>query len=283
MSRKVNKMGLGWMVWLAIPFLLYPASGQSQDLVAPMADVHPTSLEAHGDVRVDEYYWLKERDNPATIKYLEAENAYLDQVMSHTKDLQQTIFYSKQDPETLRWHRIFRHELGTDPSRDALVFEELDETFYSFVFKSKSKRYILIGSSQTLSDEYHFVDSNEPEAGFTVIQPRERDLEYSVDHLGDYFYIRANLDAENFRLMRAPIFSPSKDDWKEVIAHRPSVYLADFDLFDDFLVLSERKDGLMNLRAMRWDGTDDHYLNFGESAYLAYVSTNPETDSKILR
>ncbi|NNE47690.1 MAG: S9 family peptidase, partial [Rhodothermales bacterium] len=194
-----------------------------------------------------------------------------------------TIFYSKQDPETLRWHRIFRHKLGTDPSQDVLVYEELDETFSSFVFKSRSKRYILIGSSQTLSDEYRFVDADQPEGSFTVIQPRERDLEYSVGHLGDYFYIRTNLDAENFRLMRAPISNPSKDHWEEVIAHRQSVYLADFDLFDDFLVLSERKDGLMNLRAMRWDGTDDHYLNFGESAYLAYVSTNPETDSKILR
>ncbi len=194
-----------------------------------------------------------------------------------------TIFYSKQDPETLRWHRIFRHRLGTDPSEDVLVYEELDETFSSFVYKSKSKRYILIGSSQTLSDEYRFVDASTPDAEFAVVQPRERDLEYSVGHLGDYFYIRTNLGAENFRLMRAPVSNPSKEHWDEVIEHRPSVYLADFDLFDDFLVLSERKDGLMNIRVMSWDGTDDHYLNFGESAYLAYVSTNPETDSKILR
>jgi oligopeptidase B len=362
--RKIKYISCAVVAALLAP-LLRPA--YSQSAAPPIAEVRTTTFEEHGGTRADEYYWLRERDNPAVISYLEEENAYLEQVMGHTNDLQetlfgeirgrikqddstvpyrqgdyfyytrfedgkeypiycrkrgsleadeqiildvnelaegkgffqvatttttederffafavdsvgrrfytirfkdlttgeyledeipsvtpnitwatdnQTLFYTKQHPETLRWHRIYRHKLGTDTTEDVLVYEELDETFDSFVTKTRSKKYILIGSSQTLSDEYRFVDAATPAAEFTVIQPRERDLEYRVSHLGGHFYIRTNLDAENFRLMRAPVSNPSKDHWEEVIAHRPSIYLADFDLFKDFLVLTERKDGL---------------------------------------
>ncbi len=169
MSVIVNKMGTqAWMVWLAIPFLLYPASGQSQDLVAPMADVHPTSLEEHGNVRVDEYYWLKERDNPATIKYLEAENAYLDQVMSHTKDLQQTIFDEikgriKQDDSTVpyrngEYYYYVRYEDGKEYPiycRKPGSLDAAEQVILDVNILAEGKGYLQVGQTAATEDQKH--------------------------------------------------------------------------------------------------------------------------------
>ena len=122
-----------------------------------------------------------------------------------------TLFYTKQDPNTLRAYRIYRHRLGTPAADDVVVYEEPDETFSCRVSRTKSDRYLMIASRQTLSTEYRYLDADRPEGAFTVLQPRQPRLEYSADHLGDHFYIRTNLDAKNFRLMRAPIQSPGKD------------------------------------------------------------------------
>ena len=195
----------------------------------------------------------------------------------------QTIFYTKQDPTTLRWYQIYRHVLGTDPANDELVYEEKDDTFSSFVFRTKSKRYILIGSQQTLSSEYRYLDANDPSGTFQVIQPREENHEYNVDHYGDHFYIRTNDGAQNFRLVKTPVTATEKANWQEVIPHRADVLLENFEMFEDYLVLSERKDGLIRLRVRPWDGSGEHYIDFGEPAYLAYVETNPEFDTAVLR
>jgi oligopeptidase B len=372
----------------------------------PMAKAQPVELEEHGHVRIDNYYWLKERDNPEVIAYLKAENAYTEAVMAHTKGLQETLFeemkgrikpddasvpyklddywyyvryeedkeypihcrkkgsleaeeevmldvnelaeghehfrvrgvevsfgqdilayaydavgrrlytirfknlttgetlpdvipdvtgnlewandnktlfYTKQDPTTLRWEKIYRHVLGTDPAGDELVYEEMDETFGTFVFRTKSKAYLMIGSEHTLSTEYRFLDANDPTGAFRVIQPRQRDHEYSVDHYGDSFYIRTNWKAKNFCLMRTPIDATAKEHWEEVIPHRDDVLLEKSEIFKDHLVISERKAGLMQMRIRPWDGSDEHYLDFGEPAYAASFGKNPEFDTPILR
>ncbi len=194
-----------------------------------------------------------------------------------------TLFYSKQDPETLRSYRIYRHELGSDPSQDKLVYEEQDETFNTFVFKTKSKKYIIIGSDQTLSSEYRYVDAGKPRDGFTVILPRERDHEYSVDHYRDHFYIRTNFEAQNFRLMRTPVDRTAKKHWEEVLPHREDVLLEGFEIFKKFLVVEERKDGLVELRVRPWSGKGEHYLDFGEPAYVSYIGANPEFETSVLR
>lgn len=194
-----------------------------------------------------------------------------------------TIFYTKQDPTTLRWHQIYRHILGTDPATDELVYEENDDTFSAFVFRTKSKRYILIGSQQTLSSEYRYLAANDPMGTFQVIQPREDNHEYNVDHFGDHFYIRTNEGAQNFRLVKTPVTATGKANWEEVIPHRADVLLENFEMFKDHLVLSERKDGLIRLRVRPWDGSGEHYIDFGEPAYLAYVETNREFDTPVLR
>ncbi len=372
----------------------------------PKAAVIPKKLEKFGRTRVNDYYWLKDRNDPKVIAYLEAENAYTDDLMSHTKVLQKrlydeivgrikqadstapvfdngyhyytrfeagkqypilvrkkgslesaeeilldenamaegqgyfslgasevspdnrllafgmdtggrlfytirikdlatgkllddtiadvtsnvawandsrTLFYTKQDPNTLRAYRIYRHRLGTPAADDVVVYEEPDETFSCRVSRTKSDRYLMIASRQTLSTEYRYLDADRPEGAFTVLQPRQPRLEYSADHLGDHFYIRTNLDAKNFRLMRAPIQSPGKAHWEEVIPHRGDVFLERFELFRDFLVLEERRDGLIRLRVRPWSGGGEHQVDFGEPTYLARIGPNHELDTDQLR
>ena len=389
---------------------LSPAAAQErnggQEKSPPVARVVPKKLEAHGDVRVDNYYWLNQRDNPEVIAYLEAENVYTETVMARTEALQEalfeeikgrikqtdlsvpfkqddyfyyykteegkdypiyarkkgsleapeeimldvneiaegrrftsvprpsvssgqdimafaadtvgrriydirfknletgelledeipavtsnmawandnkTLFYTRQDPVTLRRYQIYRHVLGTGSAEDELVYEEKDEEFSCFVRKTKSERYIIIGCSQTLSNEYRYLDADDPGGEFEVFLPREPDLEYSIDHFGDHFYIRTNYEAENFRLMRTPVEQTDKEHWEDVIPHRDDVLLEYFDVFRDYLVVVERRDGLLNIRIRPWSGEAEHYIDFGEPAYRAYLSANPEIDTRVLR
>lgn len=194
-----------------------------------------------------------------------------------------TLFYTKKDEETLRSNQIFKHKLGDDATADLKVYEEADETFNASVWKTKSEKYIMIGSYSTMSEEYRFLDANDPNGSFKIIQPRERGLEYSVAHFGNYFYIKTNLDAKNFRLMRTPVNKTEKENWEEVIAHRDDVFLEGMELFKDYLVVQEREQGLTKLRIINWETKDEHYLQFDEEVYMAYVSTNPNFDSEVLR
>jgi len=399
---------------LAAGILLCPAACRKGEESAsspegvrpPVAKKIPMELTAHGHTRIDDYYWLNQRDNPEVIAYLEAENAYTEAVLAHTKDLQEklyneivdriqktdmsvpyrdngyyyytryveggeypiycrkkgsleaeeeilldvnrmaeghdyyhvagfsispdnrwmaygvdtvsrrkytihfkdlttgeildeqipttsgraawandnrTVFYTLKDETTLRPYRVIRHVLGTDVTEDDEVFVETDETFDTTVYKTKSKQYIMIASYQTLSTEYRFLDADHPQGSFRIIQPRERNLEYSVDHFGDKFYIVTNLDAKNFRLMETPVDQPTKENWKELLPHRADVLLEGIEIFKDFLVVEERREGLRQIRVIRWDDGSEHYLDFGEEAYAASVSVNPEFDTSLLR
>src|SRR5690606_4714700 len=373
----------------------------------PVATKKPKELSMHGDTRVDNYYWLNERENPEVIEYLNAENAYTDQMMADTEELQEelfneivsrikqtdesvpykkngyfyysryeagkeypvyarkkeslesneeimlnaneraegqsyyaasglnvspdnrlmafgedtvsrrkytirfkdlqtgelledkipnttgsavwandnkTIFYTMKDP-SLRSFKIYSHILGTPVSQDKEVYHEADETFSTYVYKTKSEKYIIIGSSSTMSQEYRFIDASKPAGTFKIIQPRERGLEYDIDHFEDSFYIRTNKDgATNFKLMKTPVTNTTKENWTEVIPHREDTYLEETEIFKDFLVLQERKDALTHLRIKKWkDPKTDYYVDFGEEAYTAGISINPDFDSKVLR
>jgi oligopeptidase B len=194
-----------------------------------------------------------------------------------------TLFYAKQDPATLRWHRVYRHVLGTDPAHDQLVYEETDETFSCFVLKTKSKQYIMIGSQQTLATEFRYLEADDPQGEFTLLLPREREHEYWVDHYRDHFYIRSNDQAKDFRLMKTPVGATGKENWAEVIPHRNDVLLEGFELFRDHLAVVERERGLVQIGLHPWSGEGGHYLDFGEPAYLARLSDNHEFDTPILR
>ncbi|MFC2164894.1 S9 family peptidase [Acidobacteriota bacterium] len=390
-------------------FLIQPGCKRGAEEIEiirpPIAERIEKKLTIHEQTRMDNYYWLNERDNPKVIAYLETENAYKDAVMKHTVPLQEklfneivgrikqtdmsvpfkkngyyyytrydegkeypvhcrkagtldteeevmlnvnemaeghdyyhvsspsvstnneiiaygvdtvsrrkytlyfknlatsevyedqipntngmavwasdnkTVFYAEKD-ETLRVCKIKRHFLGTEVSKDLVVFHEDDVTFEAFVFKSKSKKYIMIASGSTLSTEYRFLDSNTPEGQFKVLHPRERDLEYYVEHFGNKFYIRTNYQAKNFKLIATPVDRTTKENWTDILPYRDDILVEGFEIFKNHLVVSERKEGLMQLRVIRWDSSDDYYLDFGEEAYFSYISTNPEFDTDILR
>lgn len=194
----------------------------------------------------------------------------------------QTIFYATKDAQTLRQDKIYKHVLGTDQSQDVLVFEEKDETFNTSVFKTKSKAYIFIGSFQTLSSEYRFIDANNPNGKWQVIQPRETNLLYYADHFGDDFYIRTNKDAINFKLVKTPIKASTTDNWVDVIPHRETVLLESIELFKNHLVVNERLNGLRTIRVIPWQG-ESYYLDFKDPAYTAFTSSNLDFDTNILR
>jgi len=194
-----------------------------------------------------------------------------------------TFFYVEKEEETLRNHKIFRHKLGLSASEDVEVFHEKDDTFSTFVYRSKSGKYIVNGSFHTLASEYRILDADNPEGEFQIFNPRQRNHEYYIEHFKDKFYIVTNWDAKNFRLMETPSGKTTQDNWKELIAHRQDVLLDDIEVFDNYLVVEERENGLRHLRVINQQSKEEYYLDFGEEAYVAYTSTNPEFNTEILR
>jgi oligopeptidase B len=374
---------------------------------APIAKIIPHSIEKHGHVRTDNYFWLNNRENPEVIDYLNKENDFYNQETAHTKDFQKvlfeemksrikeddesvpyfyngyyyitrfekgkdypihsrkkgsldakeeimfdcnvmavghtyfnlaglsvsednqwiafgvdtvsrrqytiqiknlqtgeilpvklenttggatwacdnkTLFYSRKDEVTLRSDKIFKHKLGSKSEEDTLVFFEKDETFDVSVYKSKSKKYILINSSSTLTTEYRIVLAATPDAKFKIFQKRTRGLEYSISHFGSSFYILTNKDkATNFKLMKTDEDKPLKENWVDLIPHREDVLLEDIDIFKDYLVVSERSDGLNKIRIMPWSGKGEYYLPFDSETYTASTTTNLDFDTELLR
>ena len=231
---------------------------------------------------------VSRREYTIHIKNLETGEIFDDKIENTSGGItwandNKTIFYTKKDPVTLRSYQVYRHKLGTNAADDVLVYEETDDTFGCGVFKTKSREYIMIASYQTLSTEYRFLDASNPNGEFQVIQPRERDLEYSLDHFENDFYIVTNLNAKNFRLMKTDVNNTSKENWEEVIAHRSDVLLEGIDIFKNYLVVSERKNGLSNVRIMPWDGSDEHYISFNDPAYSASTYGNPEFNTDTVR
>ena len=403
---KANKI-TGSMLFCLIAVLF---SGSSCKNTSPMnppkAEKIKKELSLHGHTRVDNYFWLNERDNPAVLEYLTKENEYTDHVLKDTKELQEklyqeiigrikqtdmsvpykengyyyytryeegkeypvycrkkenleaaeevllnvnemakgydyynvggfsvspdnrllsfgvdtvsrrmytlhiknletgeilpdeisqttgsstwaadnkTLFYSLKDTGTLRPYKILRHSLGLPAEKDVTVYEEEDETYAAYVYKTKSKEYIIIALASTLSNEYRFLKADDPAGSFRVFHPREKELEYDIDHFENRFFIRTNLDAKNFRLMETPVTNTSKTAWKEVIAHRDTVLLESFELFSDYMVLDERINGLTRFRVMNMKDKTEYYIDLPEQAYTAWFSANPEFDTRLLR
>lgn len=195
-----------------------------------------------------------------------------------------TIFYTSKNPVTLLSEKIQRHTLGADAATDALVYEEADKSNYIGVSKSKNNKYIFIYSGATLSSEVRMIDAATPNAEFKVFQPRMKAVLYSVTPLADRFLIRTNKDsATNFKLMECPLDKTDAASWKEVLPHRADVLLQDVEEFKDFIVLNERKAGLVRLRVRRLKDGAEHYIDFGEAAYTANIGFNPEYNTPTVR
>lgn len=372
----------------------------------PIAKRISKELSIHGHVRVDDYFWLRERENPDVIKYLEDENAYTESVMSDYKGLREnlfneivarikqsdqsvpyksngffyyvryeekkeypiycrkkdnldnteeillnvneiaegksycsvsglsvspdntmlaygvdyvsrrlytiyfknlitgqlfdieipnatgsttwandnkTVFYTLKDTTTLRSNKVIKHKLGQAIDTDQLIFEEKDETYSTGIYRTKSDQFLMLYSYCSTSHEYRYCSANNPEDEFAIIQPRESNLEYSVDHYQDHFYIVTNHNAQNFRLMKVPVGENGKDKWVEIIAHRPDVFIETIEIFKNYLVVEERKNGLIEICIIDWKSNKKHYLDFGEETYTAGISINPEFDNDFLR
>jgi len=195
-----------------------------------------------------------------------------------------TLFYTRKDEQTLRSNQVFKHRLGSSPEEDQLVFQEDDETFISYVYKTKSKQFIVIGSTSTMTDEYRILNADEPDGDFQLFTERERGVEFNLEHFKDHFYITTNKDgATNFKLMKTPINQTSSENWVDVIPHKKDILLEGIDVFSEYLVTSERYNGLNRIRVIRWDEEDDFYLPFKSETYTAYTTTNPEFDTHQLR
>jgi oligopeptidase B len=196
----------------------------------------------------------------------------------------QTIFYTAKNPVTLLSEKIQRHKLGTDPAKDVLVYEEKDKSNYIHVEKSKNNKYIFIVSEATMSSEYRMIDASKPSDIFQVFQPRMKDVLYSVVPLANKFLILTNKDkAKNFKIMECPFGKTESANWKEVIPTRTDVLLQSIEEFKDFIVINERKDGLVKLRIRNLIDNTEHYIDFGEPAYSANFGANPEYNSTNLR
>jgi oligopeptidase B len=378
-----------------------------KELTPPVAAIKPHTFSEHGSTRIDNYFWLRDRENPEVIDYLNAENAYTQGMLEHTnadqaalfeeiksrikendesvpykdggyfyynkyregrdyamnyrkkesldaeeellmdeneraaghayydlgaleispdnhllaysedtvsrrlyvmrfRDLRtgkefdevlenttgdavwandnKTLFYVHKDTETLMEQKVYRHILGTPQSEDVLIYEEKDEEFSLGIGKTKSKKYIEIVANSTLSTEILLLDADKPDGKFVPFLKREDDHEYSITHDGEYFFIVTNWKAKNFRLMKTTrAVNTSKNDWEEVIAHRNDVLLEGLDIFRSYMVVEERKEGLLNIRVINRNTKAEHYLNFGEPTYTAYISYNPEYDEQVIR
>ena len=373
----------------------------------PSAKKIPSKLTKFESVRVDNYFWLNNRDNPEVIDYLEKENDYYEKMTSHTKSFQQeifkeikdkikedeesvpyflngywyvtkfekeknypiyirkkdtlkskeqilfdcnvlakgheffnlsnfkispnnkfiafstdtvsrrlytikiknletgkileesidnssgsfawandnkTLFYTNRDIKTLRNDKIYRHTIGENSNKDKLVFHEKDNTFYTSVSKSKSNKFIIISSYSTLTSEFQFLDASNPQEEFKLFNKRKRGLEYSVSHYGKDFYIITNTDnSKNYKLMKTPIFNTEYKNWKDVIKHRDDVMLEGIDIFKDYLVISERFNGLSRINIKKWDNSENYYLDFKSETFSSYTTTNIDFDTDILR
>lgn len=195
-----------------------------------------------------------------------------------------TLFYTKKDDKTLRSNQIFKHQLGTKSKEDQLVFEEKDETFNTYIYKSKSKKYLVIGCHSTLTSEFRILEADSPNGEFRIVQPRERGLEYGITHFEDHFYILTNKDgATNFKLMKTPVDKLGQDNWVEVIPHRDDYLLEDIDIFEHYIVVSERNEGLNKIKISKWHSDESYYLPFDNETYTSYTSINPDFDTDILR
>jgi len=192
-----------------------------------------------------------------------------------------TIFFTTEDAVTKRSDKFFRHQLGSD--KTDLIFEEKDELFDIGAGRSRDKAVILLGSESKTSTEWRYLPADNPTAELKIISPREPDHEYNVDHRGDFFYIRTNKAAKNFRVVTAPVSNPSQANWKELVAHRPTVKVEDIDLFADHLVLSEWEKGLQKLEVLDFKKNKLQSVSFPEPVYSAALAQNREFDTSVIR
>ena len=193
-----------------------------------------------------------------------------------------TLFYTLLD-HARRPCRLYRHTLGTSPTTDVLAYFEPDESFFLDINRTRSRRYLLLDIASHSTSEVRFLDADHPEGVFRVVQPREFGVEYTVEHHDERFFITTNDAAPNFRLVQAPVESPSKANWSPVLPYRPDIKLDETDAFRSHLVVYERQAGLRQIRVMNLASGEDYLVPFPEPVYTVRAHENPEFDTPLLR
>jgi oligopeptidase B len=221
------------------------------------------------------------------VKDLETQELYPDVIDSVSTSLEwanddKTFFYTITD-EAWRSYKLYRHTLGGDVENDVLVFHEKDDAFSLDIAKSKSMGYLYVYLESMTTSEVHYLDANNPTGKFELVHARQQDMEYSLSHHGDQFYIVTNDNAENFKLMQVPVSDPSKKNWSEVIPHRDSVKLDRIEVFKHFMALYERENGLKQIRIKDFSSNQIHRVEFPEPVYTCWPNWNPEYKSHLLR
>jgi oligopeptidase B len=193
-----------------------------------------------------------------------------------------TLFYTVEDPAK-RQYRLYRHKLGMDTKNDDLVYEEKDERFGVGAGRTRSRKYILLESGSHTTSEVRYLDAATPSGEWKLIAPREQDLEYDAEHIGDQFYIRTNDKGRNFRLVTAPVSDPGRKNWKEIIPVRDNVMLSGVQGFQDFYVLVERENGLPQLTIVNLANGTKQRISYPEPVYTAFPQVNREFKTKFFR
>ncbi|HEX4903810.1 MAG TPA: S9 family peptidase [Acidimicrobiales bacterium] len=194
-----------------------------------------------------------------------------------------TFFYTRPDA-AMRPHQVWRHTLGTPSDDDVLVKQEDDERFFLGIGITKDERFLVMEMGSKVTSEAWILESSNPTGDFRVVQPREQEVEYSIEHHGDRFFIVTNADgAENFKLMEAPDDAPGREHWTDVVAHRPDVKLAGIDVFENHLVLFERAKGIRQIRVQSMLDGSDYVIEQPEEVSTASGGSNPEFHSHVLR
>lgn len=195
----------------------------------------------------------------------------------------ETIFFTTKDENTLRSDKVHRYKVGSPDSKQEIYFEA-DDTFSTYVYKSLSGKFLILGSYSTLTSDFRILSTDDPWGEFTQFTPRVRGHEYNIDHQGDQFFIATNKDeATNFKLMATPDNTTDVANWNEVIAHRPETLLEGVTAFKDYLVIEERTNGLNQIRVRNLTTSEEHYIEFSEQAYTAYTTGNREYKTNTLR
>jgi oligopeptidase B len=192
-----------------------------------------------------------------------------------------TLFYTVEDASK-RQYRLYRHKVGTS-GPDELVYEETDARFSVHAWKSRSKAFIFLLSASHTTSEARYLPADQPLAEWKILEPRRQGIEYYPDHHGDVFYLRVNDTGRNFRLVKAPVSDPRRNNWQEVVPHRPEIMLNGMDFFQDFYVLYEREKGLPQIRVTSLRTGESRRLEFPEPAYLAQPYINRQFEATRFR
>ncbi|WP_419185205.1 S9 family peptidase [Hafnia alvei] len=191
-----------------------------------------------------------------------------------------TLFYVRNHPQTLVPYQVYRHHVGTPLAQDQLVYQENDGGFYLSLSRSASDSYLLITLSASTSSEVRLLDADQADAPPVLFTARQPNVEYYLDHFNDTFYLRSNRENANFGLYQTNAIGHS---WQPLVAPQPNKMIEGFTLFEDWLVVAERSDGLSQIRKINWKSHAEETLPFDDASYMAWLGYNPEPQSDRLR